>query len=317
MKTDYYSDTASQFLKLNLLSDLREDVERGTPDFPGCAYVCELHKLPEGIFPYHWHEDLQLTIAVSKTLELKINGDTVFLSPGQGIFINSSVLHSVFTREAAPCERRDIIFRAELLYGSVRSAIYKKYVLPLLSGRTLPYVIFDRDDPFGSAALDCVETAFDAMKEQDFGFEAVVRERLTALCVMICRKFRDSITEPSSVLRTEELRARTMIDYIYKNYAKPLTVSQIASSAGISERECHRVFRQILSTTPIDFLRQHRISAAMLLLENSDEDITGIGERCGFQDPSYFSRTFHKITRSSPGEYRKRIRQNKTESYAQ
>ena len=308
MNSAYYSDKTTQFLRLNLLHDLREDVSRGTPEFPGCAYVCELHKLPEGTFPYHWHEELQFTRAVDRVLELKVNGDTIRLQPGEGIFINSSVLHSIFTRETAPCERRDIIFHAELLYGSTRTAVYRNYILPLLQARSVPCVVFRGNEPFGSSALSKFEAAFSAMKEQPYGFEIMARRELTDLCLAICGRYQSEISTSSAFHGAEETRVRAMVDYIYKNYSRPLSVSQIAGAANVSVRECHRAFRGILNTTPVDFLRKHRISAAKVLLAESDLTVQEIGERCGFADPAYFSRAFRQIAGTGPAAYRAEVK---------
>lgn len=43
-----------------------------------------------------------------------------------------------------------------------------------------------------------------------------------------------------------------------------------------------------------------------MLLENTDYTIDEIAYRCGYQDYSYFSKVFSKITDISPGEYRKK-----------
>jgi len=41
------------------------------------------------------------------------------------------------------------------------------------------------------------------------------------------------------------------------------------------------------------------------MLENGDMPIGSIAEECGYYDIAYFSRTFKKITKVSPSQYRR------------
>ena len=43
---------------------------------------------------------------------------------------------------------------------------------------------------------------------------------------------------------------------------------------------------------------------AAFYLKNTNFQINHIAELCGFSDPYYFSRTFHKLTGQSPKQYR-------------
>lgn len=301
----YFSNIDTQILEARLLSDLREDMPRGTPDFQICGYICDVFKFHNGIFPYHWHDELQFTRACDHPLEFCINGETVAVHPGQMIFINSKVLHSVGSLYIGHCRREDIIFKSSVVTDDFNSAIYRNYILPLISYRELPYVILSADNATGSQAMDLFSEAFSALESQPFGFEITVREKISQLLLLILKEYARDSEASSDALDLREKRVREMAGYIYKHFSEPLTVSEIARSSSISERECYRSFKDILNTTPIEFLRQHRISAAMVYLEDPDLNISAIAQKCGFEDPAYFSRTFKALTSATPGEYRK------------
>ena len=306
----FFSNIDTQILEARLLADLREDMSRGTPDFQVCGYVCDVMKFHNNIFPYHWHDELQFTVAVDHPLELCINGETVIVSPGQMIFLNSRVMHSVGSLELGHCQRNDIIFKTSVIADSFNSAVYKNYLLPLISRRDLPYVLFTRDDAsgsgFGAKAMGLFEEAFSALENQPYGFEITVRDKLSQILLMISAEHALTQEVSSGLMDLREKRVRAMAGFIYRHFSEPITVHQIASSAAVSQRECYRAFQDVLNTTPIEFLRQHRISAAMVYLKDPSLDISDIAERCGFTDPAYFSRTFKALTSITPGVYRKK-----------
>ena len=284
-------------------------MDRGTPDFQVCGYICDVMKFHNNIFPYHWHDELQFTKAVDHPLELCINGENIIVSPGQMIFVNSKVMHSVGSLDLGHCQRNDIIFKTSVITESFNSAIYRNYIKPLISYRELPYVLFSEADEAGRRAMELFNEAFDALERQPYGFEIIVRDKLSQILLMIAESHAVSREVSSDLLDLREKRVREMAGFIYRNFAESLTVSQIARSASVSQRECYRAFKAVLNTTPIEFLRQHRVSAAMVYLKDPNLDIAAIAEKCGFEDPAYFSRTFRALTSITPGEYRKRSKE--------
>jgi len=46
-----------------------------------------------------------------------------------------------------------------------------------------------------------------------------------------------------------------MLIYIHEHYSSKITISEIATAAHISERECFRVFREGMYITPINYLK--------------------------------------------------------------
>lgn len=97
-----------------------------------------------------------------------------------------------------------------------------------------------------------------------------------------------------------------MLQYIQEHYNGELTLAQIAGSANISETECLRCFRRMLSCTPIQYVKQMRIQKAAELLVSTNRKISDIGMECGFQEMSYFAKIFRALTGNTPGAFRKK-----------
>jgi len=59
--------------------------------------------------------------------------------------------------------------------------------------------------------------------------------------------------------------------------------------------------------TPAEIIRQRRIQVACSLIETRDYPIKAIADACGYQDPSFFSRSFRAVTGMSPRSYRRTV----------
>jgi hypothetical protein len=63
---------------------------------------------------------------------------------------------------------------------------------------------------------------------------------------------------------------------------------------GMSVSAFHRNFQAVTAMTPIQFQKHIRLQAARLLLANSPNDITGVGNSVGYDSPSQFSREYRR-----------------------
>lgn len=83
-----------------------------------------------------------------------------------------------------------------------------------------------------------------------------------------------------------------------------LGVSHIARSVGLNPSYLNTIFKASTGMPISNYIIQRRIALAKLLLENSNYNISEIADMCGFNQLSYFSRTFKKACAMSPNQYR-------------
>lgn len=60
--------------------------------------------------------------------------------------------------------------------------------------------------------------------------------------------------------------------------------------------------------TPIEYVNNYRIERACEQLLSTEMSITDIGLNCGFNEISYFIKTFRKAIGTTPHQYRKKAR---------
>ena len=98
-----------------------------------------------------------------------------------------------------------------------------------------------------------------------------------------------------------------MLEYIHQNYARELTLPDIARAADIGERECLRCFQKTIQCSPIQYLLKYRVTqGAELLLRHPERSVSELSLACGFGSPSNFAKQFRRFYRCTPREYRGR-----------
>jgi AraC-like DNA-binding protein len=100
------------------------------------------------------------------------------------------------------------------------------------------------------------------------------------------------------------LRLAGAITHLETHYANPVELADLADMAHMSKRSFLRTFRAATGHSPIAYLIQIRVNRAADLLRTTDESITDVAFRVGFQDSNYFTRQFRQLMRVSPRAYR-------------
>jgi AraC-like DNA-binding protein len=98
---------------------------------------------------------------------------------------------------------------------------------------------------------------------------------------------------------------KRVVTFIDKNYARPITLQTLAAEAGMSITHFRRRFAGILHITPARYLATIRVNAAIKLLTSTHMLLTEIAHACGFYDQSHFIRTFKRLRRQTPAQYRR------------
>ncbi|NCC63437.1 MAG: AraC family transcriptional regulator, partial [Spirochaetia bacterium] len=96
------------------------------------------------------------------------------------------------------------------------------------------------------------------------------------------------------------------VSYIRQNYQKDITLESVAASVSLSANYFSKMFNQTMHLSFSSYVNQLRIEKAQQLLLTSGLPLVEISALVGFDDQSYFSKVFKKLTTLTPGEFRKR-----------
>jgi len=86
--------------------------------------------------------------------------------------------------------------------------------------------------------------------------------------------------------------------------ARPWTVGELAHEVAVSSSHLHRLFRQELDSSPVEWLSRTRAEQMASRLSAGDEPVGVIGAAVGWGDPNYAARRFRTVFGLSPTQYR-------------
>ncbi|MDQ1302018.1 MAG: hypothetical protein QG595_1 [Pseudomonadota bacterium] len=106
---------------------------------------------------------------------------------------------------------------------------------------------------------------------------------------------------------------RTVEHYIMGNADQPITLRDLAGIAGVSERTLQAGFRRYRHTTPMEYLRDHRLDLAHQGLAAGavgGRSVTDVALACGFNHLGKFAKCYRARFGETPSETRRRVPAN-------
>ncbi|MEU6025924.1 AraC family transcriptional regulator [Streptomyces tauricus] len=98
------------------------------------------------------------------------------------------------------------------------------------------------------------------------------------------------------------------VGWIREHYAEPFLVEDVARMSGMSVSAFYRNFQAVTAMSPIQFQKQIRLQEARLLLATHPGEVTGVGRRVGYDNPSQFSREYRRQFGAPPSRDAARLR---------
>ena len=104
----------------------------------------------------------------------------------------------------------------------------------------------------------------------------------------------------------EQERMNKLYRFIEENYHRDIKINEMAAMAHLTTAAFCRYFKKNTRMTFTDFLNQYRVNQARKMLLH-DKNVTEACYGSGFENLSYFSRTFKKFAGENPSQFRKKV----------
>jgi len=249
--------------------------------------------------PAHWHDDIELIAVLQGEMNYCVNGETITVRQGEGIFVNSRQLHYGFSRTKTECEF--ICIQIHPLMLCVTQALEQKYVVPLLKNENAAYIKLSADVGWEKTVLGLIVDMYDA--KDDRTAPLTITSLFLKIWSFIYEKTETSVSAETQ--NSDFTILKNMIGHIQKFYHEKITLDDIAKAGAVGQSKCCELFAKHIGTTPNAYLTQYRLHQSLWYLKNTDMTITEVAHIVGFSGSSYYAEVFRKWFSKSPSEYRK------------
>ncbi|OMG00888.1 AraC family transcriptional regulator [Paenibacillus sp. FSL R7-0337] len=285
---------------LEVFSDLSERLNYNLPGFPLYAKKGALHQFDRFAAAYHWHPDLEFIVVLDGTMDFYVNGQTVHLDKGNGIFVNSKRLHYGFSAAKSDCTFLVIVIHPALLGENTLAG--KAYLEEKLGSGTGDFLLLSSQTSWQHEILLALTELYDEMHSHEGNLL-----RLLSQAVSICAGIADHIQQAPGNPNNEQIwiTIRKMTGYIHQHYESKLTIDEIAAAGSVCRSRCCELFKKHVGWSPNNYLTRYRLQKSCEMLKETTMPVGEIAMACGFQTASYFSHVFGKQLGQIPQDFRK------------
>jgi len=277
--------------------DYKERKEQGTFNFP-IGFYHLTHHAPRYHMHHHWHTHYEIIRIISGTFHLTLGNETRILNPGECVLITGGTLHGGIPHDNGTYEC--IVFDFQLLEKENHACA--KTVHDIM---TQKITIFPFLTDYNENILPVIRKLCHTLAEKKPGYEFATQGYLYLLMSIIIENhlYKECVYDSAAAGRITSIK--NVLSYISDNYANPISLDDLSKIAGMNPKYFCRYFKGMTERTPIDYLNYYRIECACELLSTKDISIKEVAISCGFNDESYFIKTFHKYKGITPKQFTK------------
>lgn len=251
-------------------------------------YRYETHKIPDPLLPfiYHrqfvvethakfpnWHENIELLQATEGEGYIRCGTECVPFSQGELFIINADTMHSIGTQNR-------LVYRCLI----VDNSFFTENGIPI---HTISFQNVIRDGKLFALFNTIVDAYRD--RSEDFRSVLAIRAGVLQLLQALCDGY---ITPRKDAVSNEHTKKAVV--YIRRHLSEPLTLDAIADHVGISKYHLAHQFKVFTGKTVVQTVNLMRCTEAQWLMEDG-MSVSAAAASCGFENLSYFTRTFKAL----------------------
>lgn len=286
---------------------LRELRMHGKSDFPIATYERDYLDENDLIIECHWHDEWEFLAICKGHIMFSIDGKKQLMQEHDVVCIPGNCVHMAEIYSDSFFCFRSIVFSISMLYGMFNDIVQTKYIVPICENQEdvkvfLPHDLFfeKKNNAFG-----VFDEIYCMVERKSDCYEIFTKAYLYEL--IACTILSSNISDKPQMKRAADSPSHNIkktIIYMIDNIQNQITLAELASIANMSTGHFSKLFRQMTSYSPIEYLINLRLSNAADRLRKNNDPIIHIALDVGFNNIGHFIRSFEKKYGCVPREYR-------------
>ena len=278
--------------------ELKENKPHGTKDDPFSIYHIANAKRSFQI-PIHWHDEFEIIYVKSGFLTVSISGENYIGKPGDAFVVSPGNLHFMGS-QTGNVDYFTFLFPLKYISFRTDDILDDKLLEPLNSGHLI--INPEIEDTVKEQCEQLVEIYGAKKEESQSKITAQIKTKIILLQFILELWKKGFIVEnDTSGKNTVE---KEMVSYIQQNFTGKILLKEFGEQFHLSEKYISRYFKEHFHITISQYVTYLRLEHAKHLLQDTNIPVTEVAMQSGYQNVSYFIRSFKKTYGMSPLKYR-------------
>lgn len=266
----------------------------------------------QGLDALHFHNHMEIGFCYEGQGALVIDEETKRYQPGTYSIIPHYVCHTTVSDGGMLC-------RCEYLFIDVESFLESVYPNDKRFAERLarlvnqhPLVGSSQDNPKLSQLILAL---IDELRQKRPFYLVSARGLLLTLLIELARAAEEDEERLPDLNTERNLTILHALHYVNNCYHEDLKIKELAEACHMSETHFRRVFREIMSIGPLEYINIVRVEMACNMLRTTDYSMETIARRAGYPTMTTFDRNFRRVTgytplqwKKNPGNYEQKLR---------
>ncbi|MBR6680492.1 MAG: helix-turn-helix transcriptional regulator [Clostridia bacterium] len=280
-------------------SNFYENKQHGSSKFPFEYYFIDKSS-PRFYMPAHWHKEFEIIRIVKGNFELHLNNARYELSASDIITVDCGCIHHGIPTD--DCVYECIVFNLNMLTKQQSDSVHA-LISPLTSAEATAISMIKKGE---SDAYEPITDLFETAKSGGKFYELDIYSLLFKVFSIFFKEDR-ILEQPNKKLCKQSRAISAVLDKIEADFDEDITLTELAQIAELNEKYLCRIFKEYTEKTIIEYINEVRVENACYEISIARKNITRAAFDSGFNDLSYFSKTFKKLKGISPTEYKKKF----------
>lgn len=279
-----------------------ENKNHTSPEFPYNTYLCSI-PLDFKSVKIHWHDEVEVIVIKKGEGIVYVDLNEYHVHTGDIVFVMSGQLHSIGQFQDKAMEYENILFKASILKSTGQDLCWDNFISPLFTAAKHGSPLISENDEIHSKLASLIENIDTLCSEHPQGYQVALKGYLFQIAFLLVNENKADINYKQSGKSLDKIK--TILSYIAEHYSENISVEDMAKLCFYSKSYFMKFFKENMGVGFISYLNDYRLEIAAEMLISSDSNILDIAIACGFDNLSYFNRSFKKKYGITPGKYRK------------